>query len=186
MPIFRIKDTTRIKLTENIKVNKNLYVFNGIIFMVLGGIALASPLIAAEFLFILVGGLLLLTGLFQAVVSYAAKRHWSYYLSAVICISFGTLLILRPQAGILVLGTIIAIFLLLQGLTQLFYAGVYAPFRGWKWMLVTGLLSIALAILVFVNWPISTIWLLGVLVAINLILFGFSMLTIALNLGKSL
>ncbi|HSX19837.1 MAG TPA: DUF308 domain-containing protein [Gammaproteobacteria bacterium] len=167
------------QLTDNIKQNKNLYIFNGIMLLVLGIIALLAPLVAAEFLDILIGCLLFVTGLFQGVVSYAAKRHWTYYITAVISVIAGGLLILQPMAGMLALATIVAIFLLLQGCMQIFYAGIYAPFTGWIWMLLSGLVSIGLTAFIYVGWPITAIWFLGILVAINLISFGISMLVLA-------
>lgn len=184
MFIFVVNEKTKKQLTENIKQNKNLYIFNAIMFMVLGVVALFAPLIAAEFLDLLIGCLLFITGLFQAVVSFAAKRHWTYYVTAIISIVAGCLLILQPAAGILALAAIIAIFLLLQGCMQIFYAGVYAPFKGWGWMLLSGFISICLCALIYVGWPTTAIWFLGIMVGINLISVGLSMLMLSLYLGK--
>lgn len=184
MLIF-VNETTKSRLTDNIKANKSLYIFNGVMFMVLGIIALLSPLIAAEFLFILIGCILFVTGLFQGVVSYATKRHWSYYVTAGIAFLAGALLILQPEAGIYIFGMIIAVFLIVQGIMQIFYAGVYAPFKGWGWMLASGLLSILLAVFIYIGWPLSAAWLFGFLIAINLLMFGFALLTIATYVGSS-
>lgn len=177
-------DSTRTRLADNIKANRNMYIFNGVLFMGLGIIALIAPLAAAEFLFMLIGCLLVIAGVLQASFNFATKRHWSFYITAAIAIIAGILLVVRPEAGIYFFGMIIAVFLLLQGFMQLFYAGVYAPYRGWGWMLASGLLSIALAIFIFVGWPLSASWLFGVLIAINLMLFGFSLLTIAMYLDN--
>jgi uncharacterized membrane protein HdeD (DUF308 family) len=185
MIIWTISNKTKKMLTDNIQQNKNLYIFNAVMFIILGTVALMTPLIAAEFLDILIGCLLFVTGLFQGVVSYAAKRHWTYYLSTFIYIAAGVLMIFQPQAGILALAAIIAIFLLLQGIMQIFYAGVYAPFKGWGWMLASGVISIALTTLIYIGWPITAVWFLGILVGINLIFFGLSTLMIAAYAGKS-
>lgn len=184
MIIWAISDDMKKQLTENIKQNKNLYVINGIMFMILGVVALTAPLIAAEFLDILIGCLLFITGSFQGVVSFAARRHWTFYFSAFISIVAGLLLILQPAAGILALAAIIAVFLLLQGCMQIFYSGVYAPFKGWSWMLLSGLISIALAALIYIGWPMSAIWFLGIMVGINLISFGLSMLMLSIYVNK--
>ncbi len=132
----------------------------------------------------MIGCLLLLTGVLQAAFTYATKRHWSYYITGAIAVIAGALLIARPEAGIYFFGMIVAVFLLLQGFMQLFYAGVYAPYKGWGWMLASGLLSIALSVFIFVGWPLSASWLFGVLIALNLMMFGFSLLTIAMYLDR--
>lgn len=175
-----INTLTKRNLADNIRQNKNLYVFNAVMFIILGTIAIITPLFAAEFLDLLIGCLLFVTGLFQAVVTYAAKRHWTYYLSAAIYLVAGALMIFSPQAGILALAAIIAVFLFCQGCMQIFYAGVYAPARGWIWMLLSGLISLALTALIYIGWPITAVWILGLLIGINLISFGISMLMLAM------
>jgi len=154
-------------------------------FIILGIVAFMAPLIAAEFLDILIGVLLLLTGLAQATMSFVSKRHWTYYLGAAISIIAGSLMLMRPSAGILALAAIIAIFFLLQGCMQLFSAGMYAPFRGWGWILLSGIISICLTILIYVGWPITAVWLLAVLVGINFISFGFSMIMLTTYVNRS-
>lgn len=178
MLIF-MDDVTKSRLVDNIRSNKSLYMVNGVMFMLLGIIAAIAPIFAAKFLFILIGCLLLITGIFQAVVSYASKRHWTYYLTAFIAILAGALLIMQPQTGIYFFGLIVAVFLFLQGIMQLFYSAAYVRFKGWEWLCASGLLSIALAILIFAGWPISAAWLFGFLIAINLLMFGFALITLA-------
>ena len=185
MVIWTIDASVKKQVEKNIKQHKNLYIFNGIVFIILGLVALMTPLIAAEFLDLLIGSLLLLTGLFQATVSFATKRHWAFYLSAFISVGAGSLMIARPLSGALALAAVIATFLLLQGLVQIFTAGMYAPFKGWGWILTTGLISISLAALVYAGWPISAIWFLGVLVGINLVSFGISMITLTTFIARS-
>jgi uncharacterized membrane protein HdeD (DUF308 family) len=178
MLIWMVNDSVKKQLTENIKQHKKLYIFNGCMFMILGVIAFMAPLVAAEFLDILIGCLLLLTGIVQAGLTVVSKRHWSYYFSAIISIFAGSLMVFFPRTGILALAAIIAIFLLLQGCMQIFSASMYAPFKGWSWMLTSGLISVILAALIYAGWPITAIWFLGVLVGINFISFGISMIVL--------
>jgi len=184
MQRFIINASLKQKLEENIRQHKNTYVFNGVVFMVLGLVSLTSPLIAAEFFDFLIGTLLLVTGLAQAAVSMKAKRHWSYYLSAVVSITAGSLMIAKPNEGALALAAIIAIFLLFQGVLQIFSAGMYAPFKGWLLMLASGVISIILAILIYASWPSTALWFLGLVVAINLISFGFSIIMLTNYMTK--
>lgn len=172
------------KLRQNIETHKNLYVLNGIVFIVLGLFCFAMPLAAAEFLGILIGLILVITGSFQLYLNFATTRHWSYYISAFIFLAAGALMILQPNVGAVALGAIVTTFLLLQGCMQLFYAGLYAPFYGWVWMLASGVLSILLAALVFSGWPSAAGWFLGILIGINLISFGASMLLLANFINK--
>jgi uncharacterized membrane protein HdeD (DUF308 family) len=167
------------QLATNIKLHKNMYVLNGIMFIVLGTMACAAPLFAAEVLNMMIGLLLLLTGLFQLGVNYKTSRHSAYYVSALISVIAGAILIVYPYAGVVVLTIIIALFMLLQGCMQLFYASIYAPYPGWGWMLATGVFSIALAAIVYAGWPVIAMWFLGVIVGVNLISIGIGMIMLA-------
>ncbi len=173
------------KLEHNIKENSNLYTFNGIMFVVLGMIALFVPWIAAEFIDIAVGILLIVTGIFHVGVSFATKRYWAYYLSAFICLVTGGLMLLQPKAGIMAITLIVTMFMLLQGCMQLFYAALYAPFPGWSWMFTSGSISILLAVIVFAGWPVSAAWFLGVLVGVNLIMIGLSMIMLTKKINRA-
>lgn len=184
MIFLAISTKTKKKLTENIQQNKKLYVINGVILIILGVLALFTPLAAAEFLDLLIGCLLFATGFFQVIVSYAAKRHWTYYFTALVAIAAGSLLILQPAAGILALAVIVSIYLLIQGCVQIFYAGVYAPFKGWRWLLLSGLISVCLTVLIYIGWPTTAAWILGIMVGVNLISFGLTMLMLALYIDR--
>jgi uncharacterized membrane protein HdeD (DUF308 family) len=173
------------ELEANVRDYKNFYMFNGIALIVLGLLALTAPLLAAEFLNFLVGILLLLTGFFQVSVNISTKQHWSYYISAVISIVAGAFLLIKPDAGVLALTAVVAIFMLLQGFMQLFYASIYAPLTGWVWMLVSGILSILLAILVYTGWPLSAAWFLGLLLGVNLISIGLAVIMLASLISRS-
>jgi len=184
MQIFLINPAVRKQLERNIKEHKTLYMFNGLVFIVLGIISIMAPLVAAEFLDLLIGILLLITGLAQAAVSMRAKRHWTYYLSSIISITAGSLMLSKPSEGALALAAIIAIFLLLQGFLQIFSAGLYAPFKGWVFMLLSGIISIVLSAFIYVGWPSTALWFLGIVVAINLISFGLSIIMLTSYITK--
>jgi uncharacterized membrane protein HdeD (DUF308 family) len=185
MLIWVMDTKLKKQLEQNVKQHKTLYIFNGAVFIIFGIIAFIAPMVAAEFLDILIGSLLLIMGLFQASVSYATKRHWTYYLSAIVSVLAGSLMIAKPMNGVLALAAIIAIFLLLQGFIQIFTASLYAPFKGWGWTLVSGVISITLAGLVYSGWPVTGVWFLGILVGFNFISFGASMIALTNFISNS-
>lgn len=164
------------QLAENIAQNKLTYRINGFIFLILGMLSLLVPMVAAEALDYIIGALLLFTALAQFLISYITKRHWSYYISSFVYLIAGLLLIIRPNEGVMALAAIVGIFLLLQGCVQIFTASLYAPFLGWQWVLFSGLVSIALAGIIYSGWPATGMWILGIMLGINFIVFGLSMI----------
>jgi len=167
---------TRQQLADNINQYKTIYRINGFIFLVLGLLCLLAPMVAAEVLNYLIGGLLLVPALIQISLSYVTKRHWSYYIGSTIYLIAGLFLILRPNEGVMVLAAVVGIFLLLQGCVQIFSAALYAPFRGWQWVLFSGLVSLALAGIIYSGWPATGVWLLGIMLGVNFVVFGLSMI----------
>lgn len=184
MLIWLSNSTTKKNLMDNIRNNKNLYFFHGIVLLFLGLTSLFAPLLAAELLNVLLGGLLVLAGLFQILVNYSASKHWTFYFTGTVSLIVGALLIAHPQVGILAITTIISIFLFIQGCMQIFYAGIYSPFKGWKWMLASGVLNIALTVFIYLDWPLSAAWFLGIAIGINLIAFGIAILMLTNYLSK--
>jgi len=164
------------QLVDNIAQYKTIYRINGFLFLILGVLSLLAPMVAAEVLDYLIGGLLLVTALVQFTLSYITKRHWSYYIGSTIYLIAGLLLILRPHEGVMALAAIVGIFMLLQGCAQLFTASLYAPFHGWQWVLFSGLVSLALAGIIYSGWPATGVWLLGIMLGVNFVIFGLSMI----------
>ena len=184
MLIWLINSNTKQNLMDNIRHNRNLYFFHGIVLLFLGIVSLFVPLLAAEILNVLIGCLLVLAGLFQILINYSAAKHWTFYFTGIISLLVGILLIVHPQVGILAITTVISIFLFIQGCVQIFYVGIYAPFRGWKWMLASGVINIALTLFIYFYWPTSAAWFLGIAIGINLIAFGIALLMLTNYLGK--
>lgn len=174
--IWIANSSIKQQLADNISQNKTTYRVNGFIFLILGILSLLAPMVAAEVLDYLIGALLILTALIQFTLSYITKRHWSYYIGSTIYLIAGALLILRPNEGVMALAAVVGVFLLLQGCVQIFTASLYSPFSGWQWVLFSGLVSLALAGIIYSGWPATGIWLLGIMLGVNFIVFGLSMI----------
>jgi uncharacterized membrane protein HdeD (DUF308 family) len=55
----------------------------------------------------------------------------------------------------------------------------------WGWMLLSGIIDLALAIMIFAGLPSTAAWALGLLVGINMIFGGAAMIAMALHARKS-
>lgn len=179
MQLWIINDSFKQELTGNLTQYKKTYFIKGIIFTVLGLIACFAPVLAAGFLNYLIGFLLLITGLIQAGISINAHRHWSYYISAMVAITAGLIMIFWPSAGMLALAVMLGIYLFLEGCMEIFAANVYAPTPGWGWMLFSGIVTLALSVFIFAGWPMSAVWVLGLMLGINFVTFGLAMIMLS-------
>ncbi|NGX57423.1 MAG: hypothetical protein K940chlam3_00314 [Chlamydiae bacterium] len=169
---------------ETIRENKPFFIFESILFIIMGIIAIAIPQIFTVGLTLLVGFLFIIGAVIQAARCFqisGAADIGSSAVSAVIYAVIGILILLHPTVGILSLTMLLAIIFFAQGLIQLYWGFTSQRLRRWGWWIFSGLISIALALIIWCEWPYSAAWFIGLLVGVNLIFYGFSLLFITLE-----
>ncbi|MFA6583686.1 MAG: hypothetical protein WCS77_05255 [Elusimicrobiaceae bacterium] len=135
------------------------------------GVALAVPGIAD----VVAGWSLLFSAfaIFIGVTAVRGSRHTApLALTAILYLAFGALAAWSPWEGAGVLGTLISVFLSLDGLARLGTAFRLKPERGWLVALTGGFLSLALALLVFLGHSLSGVELAGLALGINTMAAG--------------
>jgi len=178
------------ELREALSKNWKVLLAGGIISVVLGAIAIIIPPLASVTITILVGIILLVgaVGMVAEALSRGTTGHriWSAIL-AVLYVIAGVWLLINPAEGTITLTWVLVIFFLVIGLFRL-VAGIQGRGAGVPnagWMIVNGLLSIAIAVLVLVELPSSAAWAIGLLVGIQLLFDGFMLIATAMA-GKKL
>ena len=154
----------------------------GIAAIVAGIIALAMPLVASLATNAVVAAMLLVSGAVGFFTSFKRRDGGAiaigFALSALAVIT-GVVMLIAPIAGIVALSTVIVAFFLASGAMKVWY-GVKSPeMRGRGWLIASGALSIVLALVLWLAFPASALWLPGVLLAIDLILYGALMISLA-------
>ena len=93
----------------------------------------------------------------------------------------GLILILRPLAGILTLTMVLGAFFVVGGIASILGAIQHRRhLRSWGWVLFSGIVDLFLAYLIWAGWPSSADWAIGLLVGINMLFFGLSLVMTAL------
>lgn len=96
-------------------------------------------------------------------------------LGGIVGLVAGALLIAFPLPGILTLTLVVAAYFAAQGVMRLVAALTIAE-TGRGWLGLTGALDLGLGLLVFLEWPTTAIWFLGLLLGVHLILNGVALL----------
>lgn len=154
----------------------------GIGLMLLGAAAILLPLAASLITALVIGWIMIVGGLFQAFHALQNRRWrgWGWEMvGAVLHLVAGGLVVTFPIAGKLTLTLVFAMFFAINGVIKLVRAFQHRPMRGWGWLVFDGLVSIALGVLIIAGWPGTATWVLGLLVGIDLLFAGSSMLVIA-------
>ena len=179
-----IEDIRR-QVAAAIHAHWKLFLAQGIVMIVLGLLAVAMPNIATLAVEIFVGWLFLIGGIFRAVSVWHARRMpgfgWSM-LSALLAVLLGLILIARPLAGILTLTMVLVAFFILEGIAAIVIAVQHRDhLTSWGWVLLSGLIDLFLAYLIWQGWPSSAGWAIGLLVGVNMVFLGLSLLMTALS-----
>jgi uncharacterized membrane protein HdeD (DUF308 family) len=147
----------------------------GVLLVVVGVLALLMPGIAALATALFLAWLLILGGVFE--IAYAiqtrARRGFGWKLaSGVLTLLLGIAIAVVPLAGVASLALLVGGFLLAGGIARTMLALHLRPLDGWGWVLFDGLLSIALAILIVLGWPQSSLAIIGLLTGFSLLFSG--------------
>jgi uncharacterized membrane protein HdeD (DUF308 family) len=156
----------------------------GVLMIVLGILAVALPVVTTLAVAILVGWLFVIGGVWRAVWLARSSRMpgfgWSLAMS-VIATVLGVMMLTMPLAGMLTLTMLLITYLVLEAAGKILFAlDLRKHAHGWHWVLATGILDLVLAGLIFAGWPSTAAWAIGLLVAINMIFFGISLVIISL------
>jgi len=178
-----IEDIRR-RMAATIHAHWKLVLAQGIVMMVLGLLAVAEPNVATVAIGIFVGWLFFVGGIFRAVSVWQSRRlpgfAWAL-LTAVLAIVLGLILIFRPLAGVLTLTMVLIAFFILEGVTAIALAVQHREhLKSWGWVLFSGIVDLLLAFLIWDGWPSSADWAIGLLVGINMLFFGLSLVMTAL------
>jgi uncharacterized membrane protein HdeD (DUF308 family) len=155
----------------------------GVLLILLGIAAVAMPLMAGIAATLVFAWILILTGMIGLISAFAGRAHshlgWSLA-SAIIALLIGVILLLYPLAGAVALTIVISVYLLLDGVTLIGLALDHRR-RGitqWGWLVVSGLIDIVLAAIIFFMNAIGSAVFVGVVVGISLIIAGIALLLV--------
>lgn len=170
---------TSLKETAD-KINRELTqygLFIGISLLLLGSLGLYLPAMLSITTNAFIGATLFIGGIFWAVYSIkddpAKLRSW--FKPAILIIS-AVMMLTFPAQSIDVLAMILAFYLLADALGSFVLAYLSQHHTNWLWMGVNGLISLIICVLIIVNWPKISAWILGVYIGISLIFDGVSLI----------
>lgn len=171
-------------LKDALKTHWKLFLFQGVVMVILGILAVAWPAVATIAVDLYVGWLFLISGLVELVAMFSARDVPAFFwtlLTAALAIAAGVLLIWKPMEGALSLTIVLTAFFFAEGIFQIVGSFSYRDVipGSWGWMLASGISDLILAGLLLVYWPVSAAWALGLIVGINLITSGVAIVTTA-------
>jgi len=194
MEVNRMPDT----VTRSIHDYWTLFLFEGVVLVALGLLAIIIPSIASSAAILFIGWLFIASGVIGLVTTFWARHipgFWWSLVSALLGILVGAVLIAHrsndlygglmgwPLETIGPLRMVLVLFFLIEGGASIMFAFEHRrQFSGrWAWMLASGVLDIGLASIIIFDLPGTSAWTMGLLIGINLIVGGASLIAMGLH-----
>jgi uncharacterized membrane protein HdeD (DUF308 family) len=153
------------------------YIAAAIAFIVLGIFAIMEPAVASLGVALLVGWLFIFGGIAHLITAFrgggARQVIWQVLIAAVYVLG-GVYLLANPLMAVGTLTLLLAAVLFVAGVFEIVAYFQIASASGW--LLANGIVTLVLGGLIWFHWPSSSVWAIGLLVGVNLLLTGFTRL----------
>ena len=169
------------ELVERIKHHTGMVITVGVVLLIVGILALASPFVAGLSVAFVVGVLLLIGGIAQLVFAFQAGSFGEgllAFLLGALTVAAGGIVIAQPGVGLATLTLFLAAYFIIEGIFEAIWAFQIKPVSGWGWSLFSGIVSLLLGIMIWRQFPLSGAWAVGVLVGIKLMFSGWTLIVL--------
>lgn len=155
----------------------------GILLILLGSFALGSVVFTTLSAVIFFGILLIAAGIVQLIQAFGTRSSKEFFLSIIIGLLStvaGIITLRNPGLSVSSFTLILGFYLLSAGLFKT-VAALSMHYRNWGWLLVSGLVTTALGLIIVLQWPASSLWVIGTLIAVDFIFSGWSYVALSLT-----
>ena len=155
----------------------------GVVLLLAGVAAIAFPLLSTIAAKIALGWIFLVGGVVLLVHAFSIKGWRGFLMELLIGALYvvaGGWLAFFPFTGIVTLTILLAALFLAEGVLEVVMALRVRPHEGWGWLLLSGLVAIAVGVLIAYELPSSATWAIGLLAGVNLVSTGVSFIVLAL------
>jgi uncharacterized membrane protein HdeD (DUF308 family) len=164
---------------DEAKKNSGFLIFLGVLTVIFGVIAIGSPLITGVAVAVFVGFMLLASGVTQIVHALKSKQWGTGFwgtLIGLLGVVAGLMMIFRPMVGLVTMTILLAIYFLVDGISEIIAAFRIKPDQGWGWVLFNGIIAVLLGFMIWRQWPVSGAWAIGILVGVHILFSGWTMI----------
>jgi uncharacterized membrane protein HdeD (DUF308 family) len=164
------------------------HLVQGILLVLAGLLALIFPVVSTVTVTLVIGWVLIFSGIFQAISLIRGRDSplfWLPLVSVVLFLLMGALILRNPAEGVLTLTLLMIVFFMVEGMAKIIFALAMRPLPNWGWVLLSGLIAVALSLFLWVRLPVTALWLIGVFVGIELIAEGIAISAIAWRMRRA-
>lgn len=158
-----------------------------ILLIIFGTLAIIAPLLAARAVTALIVWLIIFAGWDHLVYAFHAKGAGGVIWEALVALAYiviGIYLVLHPLLRVASLTLLLASLFFAEGVLEVISYFQTARHRGSGWLLFDGIITLILGGLIWAHWPSSSLWVIGTLVGVSMIISGVARMMISLALRR--
>jgi uncharacterized membrane protein HdeD (DUF308 family) len=160
----------------------------GVLLIIFGMLAIGSPFLAAVAVNVVVAWLIVLAGVVHLVLAFhahgAGSMIWKLLVGlAYLC--FGGYMIMHPLLGVASLTLVVASLFLIEGILDVVLFFKMRPMQGSSWVLIDGIITLLLGGMIYMQWPSSSAWAIGILVGVSMIISGVTRIAMTLAVRRA-
>ena len=163
------------------------YIAAAVLFIVLGIFSIIEPGIAGLGVALLVGWLLVFGSVAHFIAAFkggGAKQVIFQVLIGIVYLIGGSYFLMHPLLAVGTLTLLLAAIILAEGVVELVAYFRMRSQGASGWLLLNGIITLLLGGLIWFHWPSSSIWAIGILVGVNLLMTGITRLLFGLAARK--
>jgi len=166
------------------KENSGWLIAFGVLTVIAGFLAIASPLLSGLTVVVLIGVALAIGGVARTIAAFGAGSFGQgalAFIGGILTFAAGLILGAQPGIGLATLTLMLGAYLLLDGISGAVLAFHVRPVSGWGSILFSAVMAVILGFFLLKEWPLSGTWAIGTLLGANLLISGFSIISVGLS-----
>lgn len=163
------------------------FVALGVLVLALGIIAAGNLMVATAASVLFVGTLMIVAGVIEIVHAFGVKSWGTFFwwlLSGILYVVAGYLAFTNPLLTTAVLTLFLAISLIASGVLRIWVGFTSKELEGWGWVVFSGFITVLAGLVIAAGWPVNSLFILGIFLAVDLIVQGITYIAFGLGLRR--
>ena len=172
---------------EPLRAKRGWIIALGIVYVVAGVIALGSIVTATIATVFVVGIMMLIAGVAEVFHAFQIKtwgRFLLWLLLGVLYIVAGFLTFENPLLVAVLLTLLLGVSLIVSGIMRIVLAFSMKEGMPWIWVVLSGAITLLLGLIILAHWPVSSLYILGLFLGIDLVFAGAGWIAVGFGLGR--